>query len=81
MPRSPVVAVYVPSARCGTEAQREAYLFANHAEERLGVSVARIERQLAHDLHPDSSEAAAEDFCIDRLRRILDGEQPGENGI
>lgn len=81
MPRSPVVAVYIPSARCGTEAQREAYLFASHAEEWLGVPVIRIERQLAHDLHPDISEAAAEAFCIDRLRRILGGEQPEENGI
>ena len=71
MPRSPIVAVYGPSAKCGKEAQRVAYLVAEHAEERLGVKVFRVERQLAHDLHPDISEAAAEAFCIDRLRQLI----------
>ena len=71
MPRSPTVAVYIPSARCGADAQREAYLFADRAEEKLGIKVIRVERQLAYDLHPDFSERQAEDFCIGSLGRIL----------
>ena len=70
MPHKTVVAVYIPSAKCGKEAQREAYLFADRAE-KLGVKVIRIERQLAYDLHPNFSEQQAEDFCINRLWQLL----------
>ena len=65
------VVIYVPSAKCGKEAQREAYTFAELVEHRLGVRVVRLERQLAYDLHPEYTEEQSADFCLDALYREL----------
>lgn len=69
--KSSTVAIYIPSARCGKEAQREAYTFAELVEHRLGVRVVRLERQLAYDLHPECTEEQSAEFCLDALYREL----------
>lgn len=59
-----VAVVFVPSADCGKDAQREAFNFADMIKERLQLKTILVERQLAFDLFPEFTESEADEFVL-----------------